>query len=452
MQIVVSSCWADQVWKFIRVYESKAIIQSPFSLIASADINGNGKKEVIVADFGQYGDHIEEWKLWKKLPSDSYNLFVLEWENQNIDIKLHKAWSSKDKSFAAFNSKQFGVFQVNNHVIVETMPPYLGLEWDKGQYVLHQQQGNQSSTSLVGSWIFPWLSPSCYQGFPNRLIWPRECLVGIRDLSNDGTAEVVTIEEKNKNGRQKFRVRKVEPHFPIIWEMETDKFFGWWQPGTKNLIDRLNWTASNKLLLTGYMPPTWLKWDRYVFEQDAAGKGFRLRQLLTSDLLELESYDLPDIYLRKTHSKEVEEYWGYRKELSSKEKSINFRLLLRKVAIKSDLSGFVREDIDFPHHGSFLGVGYFNLNDIDGDGLDEVILVEETAGKLSFGAETVYYGDVNDYIHILKWDGSKYQTMWVSPPYTKRGTKFLVEDVKNTGKKQLVVLSPYGTVQIWERQ
>jgi hypothetical protein len=64
----------------------------------------------------------------------------------------------------------------------------------------------------------------------------------------------------------------------------------------------------------------------------------------------------------------------------------------------------------------------------------------------------VYYGDIKDYIHILKWDGAKYQTMWVSPPYTKRGTKILVDDIKNSGKKQLVVLAPYGTIQIWEKQ
>jgi hypothetical protein len=97
-------------------------------------------------------------------------------------------------------------------------------------------------------------------------------------------------------------------------------------------------------------------------------------------------------------------------------------------------------------------VGFFIVEDIDGDGLDEIILVEQTAGKLTFGEETVHYGDIKDYIHILKWDGTKYQDVWVSPPFTKRGTKLLVDDIKHAGKKQLVVLSPYGTIQIWERQ
>ena len=91
------------------------------------------------------------------------------------------------------------------------------------------------------------------------------------------------------------------------------------------------------------------------------------------------------------------------------------------------------------------------MQDIDGDGLDEIILVEETAGKLTSGEDSIHYDDIKDYIHILKWDGIKYRTMWVSPPYTKRGSKFLAEDIKNTGKKQLVVLTPYGTIQIWER-
>ena len=112
----------------------------------------------------------------------------------------------------------------------------------------------------------------------------------------------------------------------------------------------------------------------------------------------------------------------------------------------------MKEDIDFQPHKNFLGVGFFIVQDIDGDGLDEIILVEETGKKEFVGHESVAYSDIKDYIRILKWNGKEYQTMWISPPYTKRGTKFFVEDIKNTGKKQLVVLTPYGKVQIWERE
>ncbi|HLG29194.1 MAG TPA: hypothetical protein VI387_03195, partial [Candidatus Brocadiales bacterium] len=92
------------------------------------------------------------------------------------------------------------------------------------------------------------------------------------------------------------------------------------------------------------------------------------------------------------------------------------------------------------------------VRDIDDDGIDEVILLEETGIKELIGQESTRYLDIKDYIHILKWNGKEYKTMWVSPPYTKRGTKFLIEDVKNTGKKQLIVFTSHGTIQIWEKE
>ena len=91
------------------------------------------------------------------------------------------------------------------------------------------------------------------------------------------------------------------------------------------------------------------------------------------------------------------------------------------------------------------------MNDIDSDGIDEIIVVERT-GVPTWSKEREYhYKDIKDYIKILKWDGKKYQVIWVSPPYTKRKVKFLVEDIKNTGKKQLIVFSPFGSIQIWEK-
>jgi hypothetical protein len=208
-------------------------------------------------------------------------------------------------------------------------------------------------------------------------------------------------------------------------------------------------TSTGPLLMLPYKESAW-----YVIEPNKTGqgRGYEVKQSALYGATGVVPFDLSDIYLRTTQRKDVEEFWGYHRVEFSDPKSVNFIVMLRKVTLKPGLSGFDQEDIDFPHHKHFLGVGYFIVEDIDGDGLDEIILVEETAGKLTFGEESVLYGDIKDYIHLLKWDGSKYRDMWVSPPYTKRGTKLLVDDIKNTRKKQLVVLTAYGTVQVWERQ
>jgi hypothetical protein len=452
-----SPCWAQQAWEFRRTYESKAQIDSPFFLFATIDLNRNGTKELIITDFGRFGDHIEEWKQWKNSFS-LYNLKILEWEKGELKTKFQKQWdtskaktsSDADRYFRAYESSQMVPWQVGDRVIVETIPPYLGIEWKKGKYVLREQQGWAQEEPLVGSWVFPWLSPSCYESFPNRLTWPRECLVGVRDFLGTGEPRIITILE-DKIGfnqyRQTLRVKKIQAGFPTELELALTKRFGWWSPGWEVFVDRINQNASDGLLMIEFNTARW-----FFLSSEAHGKGYRLRPVQIGQARDITNFDLPDIYLRKTQNKSVEDYWGYRRVNLSDPKSVSFIMSLRKASLKPDLSGFVNEDIDFSHHDHFLGVGYFDLRDIDGDGLDEIILVEETAGKLTFEDEAVHYGDVKDYIHILKWDGAKYQTMWVSPPYTKRGLKFLIEDIKNIGKKQLVVLTPCGTVQIWERQ
>jgi hypothetical protein len=239
--------------------------------------------------------------------------------------------------------------------------------------------------------------------------------------------------------------------------MAMTKRFAWWGGGNV-FIDHLN-QNSNQLLLfefwrhefrtdeatEAFSPLSW-----YLLRPKAKGAGYELRQIPDDKNFNLTPLDLQDIYIRETQKTTTEEYWGYR----PKEETTTYPYpLLRKVVLKKDASGFIRTDVDIAHHEAFLGIGYFDLRDIDGDGLDEIIVVEQT-GKVTVSSveeDEVGFTNVKDYIRILKWDGIKYQTMWVSPPYTKRGTKFLVEDIKKTGNKQLVVFTTDGTIQIWER-
>ena len=455
--------------KFTRTYESKAFTEGAFFLFKAVDVNHNGVKELIVTNFGRFGDHqgigIEKKKQLKRDSTYVPSIFVAEWDKNELQIKFSKQWNTStltaaesQKYFLAFEAKQIVSWQIGDRVSVETVPPYLGLEWTKGKYVLREQQGPFNSGPLVGSWVFPWLSPSCNQSFPNKETWPRECIIGIRDLSKTGVPRIVTIyEEKiigNKKHKQLLRVRRYEPGFPVEWEKLMDSsmyYFG------SSSVDRFNRSAKGMLLLHALIfSPEGESSSRFLFERDQNRQGYLLKPIkgefaigdIAYDLpyTYLNVYDLPDVYIRKTQNPEVEEIWGYRFGQGTDKGKI---LLLRKVTLKPDLSGYISEDINFQHHESFIGVGFFDVQDLDGDGLDELILVEQT-GKRKYSEENIFLSGIQDYIHILKWDGSKYQTMWVSPPFTKRGTKFLVEDIKNVGKKQLVVLSPYGTIQIWE--
>jgi len=457
---LITPCGAGQDWMIKKTYESQPLIKAGrFFLFTAADVNKNGTKELIVTDFGHFGDHIEEWKQWVPFPTRYYNLYILEWQNEALNEKMHKQWDmnqpqtreESDEYFRAYEARQMVHWEIGDRVNVETIPPYLGIEWKNGKYILREQHGGPQKGTFVGSWVFPWLSLSCYESFPRKITWPRECLIGIRDFSGNKEPKILTVLE-DKVGfnqyRETLRIRKFGDDYPIEWEMPFPKKIGWWTNGWGGGAhnDRLNQTASYGLVLS-------TQGQIGFFNYDQVAKQYNWRPIQSFAEYE-ENYDLPEIYLRETQKKGTKEYWSYHRvdPVNPKDPdALNFIVVLRKAVLKADLSSFVTEDIDFPHHDHFLGVGHFAVEDIDGDGLDEVILVEQTAGKLSFGEETVYYKDIKDYIHILKWNGSKYQDMWVSPPYTKRGTKFLVEDIKNMGKRQLVVLTPYGTVQIWER-
>ena len=235
-------------------------------------------------------------------------------------------------------------------------------------------------------------------------------------------------------------IRSFKQGFPIEWELLSGTRFGWWSPGWEVFVDRLNEAASD-LLMVAFHTSQW-----YLL--DSKDSDYRLRTIQTQEPRGILPFVLPDIYLGTTQKKNIEEYWGYRFEQASDKGKI---ALLRKIVLENDLSGFNREDINISHHVNFLGITFFDIKDIDSDGIDEVLVVERT-GKRKIGVDKTFYLDVKDYIQILKWNGIKYQTMWISPAYKKIGTKFIVDDIRNSGKKQLIVLTPHNTIQIWERQ
>lgn len=455
LQIVsVLPLWAESPWKFRMTSETSVSINAPFDMIAAADLNGNGIKELIVTDFGRGRRMFYEEE--RGVYDDRHNLYVLEWEKGSMKRQFHKGWKrnwegNKD-GFEARWSEQMVVWPIKDQVMVETLPPYLGIEWEKGKYVLHEQLGAWQKTPQVGSWALPWVSPNCYFTFgktEEKII--RECIVGVRDFSGKGQPKVVSILEeeiiKAIKYKQLLRIRNFDQDFSIEWELELDTEKRLTHLGSE---DRFFYGHMSNFLLIA--EPGKEIWSWHLLNLKKNGYDYQLKPIIAKGDYGIDSYEFLDVYLRATKQSDAWEYWGHYKMKIPNHPYVGFLLMLCNVRLNSDNSSFIKEDVDFfPHHEPFLGVGHFVVEDIDGDGLHEIILVEET-GKVSFGHETVNYHDTKDYIRILKWDGEEYKTMWVSPPYNSHYTKLLVEDIKGTGKKQLMVLLAGGTIQIWERQ
>ena len=113
-------------------------------------------------------------------------------------------------------------------------------------------------------------------------------------------------------------------------------------------------------------------------------------------------------------------------------------------------------EIFFQTHEGYIGIGDFSLSDLDGDGLDEIIFVEKIGGIHYAGGTDYRFVDREEYIRILRWNGKKYESAWTSPAIKTKlirkrwGSKLLVDDVKGTGKKQIVIGTGHGTIQVWE--
>lgn len=453
---------AGQPWTLTRTWESQALTDSAFYLMAAADVNRNGTKELIAADLGRPIDLREGFnEIWdeKSHLKTSYHLFVLEWDGSQMHVRWRKDWDlaklrsreERDSYFTGHEAHQLAVWRVGDDVIVETVPANLSLAREGQQYVLREQPGSEPP---IVSWAFPWLSPGCYQGSSYRWkgLSQRECLLGIRDFSKAGLPKVVTVYEECIEGcsndgadfEQRLRVRKLAPGFPIEWEMISPIRLRWWIPST---VDHLNGRASGGVLI-----PEHQTWVLNVIERSPDGKGYRLRPTsMKKGANDDTPTDIRGGQAGWTRSRGTEEYWGYTYVRGKSSDGGSVRIL-RRVTAKPDMTGFLKQDINFPVPEHFVGIGQFALRDVDGDGLDEVVWVEHTATKREFVEEQVYFEGVKDYVRILKWNGKTYQTMWVSPPYSEPGVRFLVDDVKKSGKNQLVVLTGHGTIQIWEKK
>lgn len=442
-------CLAASPWELKLLHETPKLTNRPFYLNTGSDLNKNGKKEIIAADFGNFGHHMNEASRQKDSEErwkGYHYLYVLEWSKDKLKVRFKKPWHydlGAKKPFLAAGATNLVSWEIGDRVVVEAIPSYFSIEWLDGGYVLREQKKTIVDTPTIGSWVFPWMDPACHYGFTRSPKDYIECMVAIRDFRGDGNPKIITVIRTN-NSMKSLRVRSYEPGFPLEWEKQIPRYF----LGRSAYQAKLDMNSSLNLLLRDLRSR-----NLFLFSASKKDKEYSLRLINMKDEFRLQYYDLPDIYIGRTRDKDLQEYWGYMEKEIQHHDLGGLIFLLQKVVTNAGFSKIDREDVPFEAHENSFGLGYFIVKDIDSDGLDEVILLEETAGKHELGSHNeALFSDIKDYIHILKWDGKQYKTMWVSPPYTKRGTKFLVEDIKGNGKKQLVVLSSHGTIQVWERK
>lgn len=435
--------------EFKMLWESSQLSKVPIEIITAVDLNGDGTKEVLFNDFS-YFSAIQREAIGYSPFDLQYHFWIWEWSVKEMKQKWKREFpptiKHEDKHYFLINRVRWlNIWEIGGHKIVEAIPPYFQIQWVNGVYQWREQYGgNQDPTTVVGSWVFPFQSSHCYADFVfQKTSYPYECVVGIRRFEPSRELKIVTIiynapiKEHGKLSKQ-LRVRKFVKGFPIEWEGSPDGIF-------ITALDPFNERVSIGLQSIGYRI--------FNFRPKPDGKGYELkplkldRKFWTNDDEYWDTIFTENAKAGMTQKKGLWEYWGYRRVVA---KDGGWQTHLRRVYLNKDQTELLIDDIFFPTHDKYLGIGSFTVADLDNDGIDEVIFIEET-GKRTVYHEDIEYTDTADYVRVLKWDGKAYRSVWVSPALKKRGSKVLVDDVMGNGKKQIVIGTGHGTIQIWER-
>jgi hypothetical protein len=454
-------------WRLDKISETKLLTRNRFYLNTVADLNGNGITEIVAADFGMFGATGMEGRR----EHDRFNLFVLEWNEkaQNLALVFEKRWDwssaktsdERDRYFSAWNAERLVVVsEQGQRGMVESTPPYIAIEWKDSRYVLHEQHYEVylgKATSLG----FPWLSSRCGRSYDR----PHECLLAIRRFDNDATPYLVTrwsvhpaVLDRSKD-IDLLRVRRWAPGFPIIWEKKMAGLMG--APGEAYREGVSGGTALFEHAMVPGESKAKMQTRSYYLDRSTKSGEFELTPIeakfeeFQSARWSTKSTGYPDLLIGYTRGKTEQEFWGYGSEMvkakSSDDHFYNYYPV--RIALRADRKSWVKEALRYPTHENWNGTGQTVIADIDGDGIDEVLLIEETGKREWEGymEKRLVRSDIKDHIRILKWNGSTYESAWTSPPITTYGTKLIVADVRNNGRKQLVVLNGNGRIEVWEK-
>lgn len=427
---------------FRKTWESSKKTQLPIEFMIAVDLDGNGVKELLFTDFSfsSYRDFTfdEAQQLREQLGS---TLMIIEWQRNAMNLKWEKKFppttrgNMKGMYFSLVSYvESIQSWRINGKNIIESVPPYFQIKWSDGSYRWIEQSGSKQTETnkLKGSWLFPFQSASCYKiSFYDALPkYPSECILGMRKFESKRGLRIVTrVRKKDNESRSLLRVRKFEKGFPVEWEGTISGSAG---PFLGRYKDGMNYG------LLG----------RGLFSLNPEEQGYSLKPIEGERKIWRRVYG-SKVKTGKTQNKSLFEYWGYFKGEDTNNAS--FGNFLRAYLNKNQTK-ILTEKITFPVHKQFISIGFFTPADLDDDNLDEIIFIEQTGKRKGSGEHGYEYSDIADFVRILKWNGKKYVIVWTSPPLKKRRSKILVDDVTGKGRKQLVVGTGDGKIQIWERK
>lgn len=397
---------------FKEIWKSPPLTEGGIEKLVTADINGNKTKEIIVADFG-----------FEYLPKNPI-VVVIEYNGKTFEAKWQKKWHDIFDERNQFNTLQRmvdpKVWTIFQKTVLEIHPPFFMLEWVDGKYVFHEQYQEGFSETNLKSWVWNW---------PEK-----DHAIAQADLNGDGKDEIITFERFKANFPEGImRVRRMEPGFPVIWKTEIKEFF---YPAV--FIGQFSPSGRNEL----YAPPmllSFIKDDQYKIDWIPLRSSPKIEGLYSS--LDYSSAG-------STSIKNKTELWVTSASYGGKKPLVRF-------TPNQAGSEFVGKQIPFKSHNNFLGIARLALGDLDNDGLDEVVFSEGT-GRL--GPEDPEGGrdilDLKEYLHVLKWDGKKYNTVWISKPFLGNVSisQILVDDVTGDGIPEIVVATGKGTLHIFQKE
>lgn len=428
--------------EFKMIWKSPELINGSPAIIGTSDLDGNGNEELFMTDFSN------EAYIIRGLAPQGYHFLLLEWNGKSLAERWNKKWTYSgevdNKYYDFFRSLRWvNVWKFLDHQVMEAMAPFFRLQWKDGAFLWEEQYGKKDNRhDVVASWTFPFQKFSCLSddlNFFAGTVYPNECLMAVRDFGPKIGVRVISMVTKDLMTDQRVvKVRNPNNKFSVDWE----GLF----PDRPNLLFMVDPFGVKSPPFVQYRGRGGNRW--HFLLPKGNDKDYEVKTLKADgELWRNLPIDVREIKAGRTKHKDQWEYWGYRLSQGYDDKPI---FDFQKTYPNNEMTRVLKEEISFPMHDRFIGIGHFSLEDLDGDGLDEIIYIEQTGVRE--GSHGYTYKNVEDYVRVSKWDGKAYKIIWTSPPLKERGSKVLVADLLGIGKKQIIVCTGNGTVEIWERK
>lgn len=385
-----------------QIFE-KAIEKRPITEMKAVDINKNGIKEIVIvcnytSPIGKYSIDLGSYGFMK----------IYEWEGNSLIKKWELSEITKSISTSIVSSGNQEVLQV-------------------GTFSLNVLRYKDGKYSLEG------INKSIEPQWPNERIFANGSFV-----KNSSKDIIVTIYAERRNIQIRFRDAKNPSN--ILWtspilkkgsgaivfgdfnkdgKIELLMESGYWVHQDDNSFKIVE-IESHKKNKYGTDLPLF----KVVGTSDPGIKYFKSG--ITNNRRDVDIFYLePSVYPSDFGEHLIKATW-------IKDKFAYEKILSAKKTAKD---------------GKFTAYNKVDLADIDGDGIDEII-VTEGSGKFVPTEEEPRIEDYKERILMLKWTGQKYETIFATQKFNGN-IQTLIDDVTGDGRKDIIVGNAKGEILIF---